>query len=218
MSSNNVIEHNEDGHKSNESVFNKFLKLEATKAQHGKFLGILPCQTKETGFYPKVDLAIWLRSCISEVEHALEGNVKGCIPRWLCGNLLQNGPGKFYFGENDVFKHLFDGSALLQKYSIKDGKVSYQCRFLRTTSFKKNIKGCKILTSEFGTNASNAAENKCKYLPGCLGRVIGLEYFKGLDHIFSDNALISVYPFGEQYYCFYESPFIQVIHLRTQKE
>ena len=30
---------------------------------------------------------------------------------------VQNGPGKFSFG-NDVFKHLFDGSALLQKEPV----------------------------------------------------------------------------------------------------
>ena len=46
-----------------------------------------------------------------------------------------NGPGKFYYGA-DVFQHLFDGSALIQKYAIaKDGQVYYQCKFLRSKSF-----------------------------------------------------------------------------------
>ena len=46
-----------------------------------------------------------------------------------------NGPGKFYYG-SDVFQHLFDGSALIQKYAIaKDGQVYYQCKFLRSKSF-----------------------------------------------------------------------------------
>ena len=80
------------------------------------------------GEYPKVDLGIWLRSCIKEVTVPIEGRVSGKIPTWITGELLQNGPGKFYFGE-DVFKHLFDGSALLQKYSISQGKVHYQCRY-----------------------------------------------------------------------------------------
>ena len=84
---------------------------------------------RQNGFYPKVDLAIWLRSCIKEVSVPLEGKVQGLIPHWITGDLLQNGPGKFYFGE-DVFKHLFDGSALLQKYSIHKGKVHYQCRWI----------------------------------------------------------------------------------------
>ena len=90
-------------------------------------LGVLPCEPRHGGIYPKVDLAIWLRSCIKEVSVPIEGQVRGSIPQWITGEFLQNGPGKFYFGE-DVFKHLFDGSALLQKYSIEKGKVYYQCR------------------------------------------------------------------------------------------
>ena len=191
--------------------FNKYLKQEAERAPHDNYLGILPCQTKESGFYPKTDLGVWLRSCINEVEKPLEGKIKGKIPRWICGSLLQNGPGKFYFGDTDVFNHLFDGSALLQKYAIKDGKVSYQCRFLRTEAFMKNINAGKILTSEFGTNASQQVENQNRYIPDFLNRITKM---RELDHIMSDNAMISVYPFGDEHYCFYESPFIQVIYIR----
>ena len=62
------------------------------------------------------------------------------------GELLMNGPGKFYFG-NDVFQHLFDGSALVQKYAVgQDGQVYYQCKFLRTKSFLTNIKANCIAT------------------------------------------------------------------------
>ena len=72
----------------------------------------------------------------------------------------------------------------------------------------KNINAGKILTSEFGTNASHQAENQSKYIPGFLSRITKM---RALDHIMSDNAMISVYPFGDEHYCFYESPFIQVI-------
>ena len=71
----------------------------------------------------------------------------------------------------------------------------------------KNINAGKILTSEFGTNASHQAENQSKYIPGFLSRITKM---RALDHIMSDNAMISVYPFGDEHYCFYESPFIQV--------
>jgi carotenoid cleavage dioxygenase-like enzyme len=63
------------------------------------------------------------------------GQLIGRIPKWVKGDLLMNGPGKFYYG-TDVFQHLFDGSALIQKYAIaEDGEVYYQCKFLRTKSF-----------------------------------------------------------------------------------
>ena len=86
-------------------------------------------------FFFQVDLAIWLRSCIDEVSVPKRGQLIGRIPKWVKGDLLMNGPGKFYYG-TDVFQHLFDGSALIQKYAIaEDGEVYYQCKFLRTKSF-----------------------------------------------------------------------------------
>ena len=209
--SDNQKQFEEDFEKSKD--FNTYLKEEAERAPHGDFLGVLPCETNENGYWPKTDLSVWLRSCINEVEKPLAGKVTGRIPKWISGNLLQNGPGKFYFGDKDVFNHLFDGSALIQKYDIRDGKVSYTCKFLRTESFMKNINAGKILTSEFGTNASHQLENQSKYIPGFINRMTKI---RGLDHIMSDNAMISVYPFGNEHYCFYESPFIQVTYMIGQ--
>ena len=49
--------------------------------------------------------------------------------------MVQNGPGKFYFG-SDVFRHLFDGSALVRKFFISEGEVTYKCQFVKTESYK----------------------------------------------------------------------------------
>jgi hypothetical protein len=38
----------------------------------------------------------------------------GCIPKWLKGSLLRNGPGNLKVGDM-TFGHLFDGSALLHR-------------------------------------------------------------------------------------------------------
>ena len=84
----------------------------------GSTPGVLPCAPREDGFYPNVDLSIWLRSCTQETTAPLEGRVSGTIPSWLDGSLVMNGPGKFFFGDQ-VVNHLFDGSALLQKYHIR---------------------------------------------------------------------------------------------------
>ena len=78
------------------------------------------------------------------------GQLIGRIPKWVKGDLLMNGPGKFYYG-TDVFQHLFDGSALIQKYAIaEDGEVYYQCKFLRTKSFVQV--GKKRLHIQLGPN------------------------------------------------------------------
>lgn len=78
-----------------------------------------------------------MRSCEQEIIEPIEGESKGVIPLWLNGQLLRNGPGSLNVGSM-TFNHLFDSSALLHRFGIKNGKVTYQCRFLKTNSFKKN--------------------------------------------------------------------------------
>jgi len=66
------------------------LLKEAQRAIHDPLtLGILPYEPRENGLYPKVDLGIWLRSCIKEVAVPMEGKVVGIIPSWITGDFLQ---------------------------------------------------------------------------------------------------------------------------------
>ena len=69
---------------------------------------------------------IWQQEC-SYLTSVICPQREGKIPEWLEGRLIQNGPGKFSFG-SDVFNHLFDGSALLQQFTIKNGEATYMCR------------------------------------------------------------------------------------------
>lgn len=78
------------------------------------------------------------------------GVVDGIIPNWIRGSLLRNGPGNLKFGDM-TFNHLFDSAALLHRFNIKDGNVTYQSRFLQSESFKKNFAANRIVTTEFGT-------------------------------------------------------------------
>ena len=57
----------------------------------------------------------------------------GHMPSWLSGSLLMNGPGKFSYGPQTV-GHLFDGSALLQKYAVDKGRAYYMCRSEKLTT------------------------------------------------------------------------------------
>ena len=109
------------------SSVNEILSAECASGPARESSGVLPCEPRESGLYPNVDLSIWLRSCQSEPPEPLEGTVRGSLPDWLGGSLLMNGPGKFYYGDQ-VVGHLFDGSGLLQKYAVEKGKVYYDCR------------------------------------------------------------------------------------------
>lgn len=100
--------------------------------------------------YPNCDVNVWLRSCNQEVAEPIQGKVSGNIPKWLNGSLLRNGPGSLKVGEMS-FNHLFDSAALLHRFAIKDGNVTYQSKFLRSDVYKKNLAANRIVVSEFGT-------------------------------------------------------------------
>lgn len=101
-----------------------------------------------------MDPQIWIRSCKKEILEPIEGVLTGKIPKWLNGKLLMNGPGKYYFGDRRL-SHMFDGMALIQKFTIKDGKVTYQNKFLESKAYKQNTESGDINFAEFGTAAES---------------------------------------------------------------
>ncbi|XP_076293067.1 neither inactivation nor afterpotential B isoform X3 [Lasioglossum baleicum] len=148
----------------------------------------------EKNYCPNCDSSVWMRSCEKEVIEPLPGKITGTIPSWLKGTLLRNGPGSLKVGEYS-FNHLFDSSALLHRFAISDGKVTYQCRFVQTDVYKKNKAAQRIVVTEFGTKA---VPDPCQTI---FQRVAAV-FTPGED---SDNSMISVYPFGDEYYTFSES-------------
>lgn len=86
----------------------------------------------------------------------------------------------------------------MNRFCISNGQVTYQCRFLQTDCYKRNKIANRIVVNEFGTSA---APDPCQSI------------FKKITAVFkqgepSDNAMISIYPFGDEYYAFSEAPFI----------
>jgi carotenoid cleavage dioxygenase-like enzyme len=78
--------------------------------------------------------------------------IVGSIPTWLEGSLYRNGPGLFEIGDSH-FRHLFDGQAKIHKFSIRNGRVNYQSRFVHSENYKRNMVAQRIVVSEFGTLA-----------------------------------------------------------------
>ncbi|NXH43037.1 BCDO2 oxygenase, partial [Dicaeum eximium] len=89
---------------------------------------------------------------VEETPEPIPAKIKGHIPKWINGNLLRNGPGKFEFG-NDTFNHWFDGMALLHQFQLAQGRVTYRSRFLQSSSYLRNSQNSRIVASEFGTLA-----------------------------------------------------------------
>ncbi|NWT57469.1 BCDO2 oxygenase, partial [Erythrocercus mccallii] len=89
---------------------------------------------------------------VEETPEPIPAKIKGHIPKWINGNLLRNGPGKFEF-DNDKFNHWFDGMALLHQFQLAHGTVTYRSRFLQSSSYLRNSQHNRIVASEFGTLA-----------------------------------------------------------------
>lgn len=93
-----------------------------------------------------------LVTTVDETPEPIPTTVQGNIPSWINGSLLRNGPGKFEFGD-DKYTHWFDGMALMHRFHISEGKVTYCSRFLRSDSYVHNSEKNRIVASEFGTLA-----------------------------------------------------------------
>ncbi|KAF7283906.1 hypothetical protein GWI33_022737 [Rhynchophorus ferrugineus] len=154
---------------------------------------------------PNCEFQVWLRTCEQEIIDPLVGKVKGDIPKWLNGSLLRNGPGTMKAGQ-DEFQHLFDSSALLHRFGLKDGNVTYQCRFLQSEIYKKTLASNRLMITEFGTRA---APDPCHTIFRKVATLFDLKANM------SDNAMISLYPFGDEIYAFNEIPFIHRIEPKT---
>lgn len=156
-------------------------------------------------YYANCDSSVWMRSCEEEVIEPLQSSeITGSIPEWLTGTLLRNGPGNLKVGEYR-YQHLFDSSALLHKFHIANGNVTYQRRFIQTEVYKRNMTAQRIVFTEFGTCAT---PDPCHRIFHKVAAV-----FKP-DEI-SDNSMISVYPFGDEYYTFAEAPVMHRIDAKT---
>ena len=76
--------------------------------------------------------------------------VEGVIPDWLSGTLVRNGPARFRL-EDKTLNHWFDGLAMLHKFDIANGHVSYANKFLDTPALRA-VKDGKMKYGEFATD------------------------------------------------------------------
>ncbi|XP_041656577.1 beta,beta-carotene 9',10'-oxygenase-like [Cheilinus undulatus] len=138
---------------------------------------------------------------MEETPVPIPTEVHGTIPSWINGNLLRNGPGKFEFG-NTHYNHWFDGMAMLHKFKIEEGQVTYMSRFLQSDAYKKNSERDRIVMSEFGTLAM---PDPCKnFFQRFLSRFEMIEA--------TDNASVSFVKYKGDYYVSTETNFMHRVN------
>jgi carotenoid cleavage dioxygenase-like enzyme len=77
--------------------------------------------------------------------------VRGSVPPWLTGTLVRTAPAKFEVGDRG-YKHWFDGLAMLHKFALAAGRVSYANRYLRSQSYLEATATGRISRGEFATD------------------------------------------------------------------
>jgi beta,beta-carotene 9',10'-dioxygenase len=130
----------------------------------------------------------------------------GELPAWLHGSLLRTGPAKFEVG-GERMKHWFDGLAMLHRFTIDDGRVSYGSRFLESRSYRAAREQGRIVYGEFATDP-------CRSL---FKRVQTLFSQKALSDALPDNANINVTKLGERFIAMTETPLPVQFDARTLK-
>ena len=75
------------------------------------------------------------RSLTAETPAPVALAVTARCPSWLKGTLLRTGPSKFEVGAR-TYNHWFDGLAMLHRFALADGGVTYANRFLESKAFR----------------------------------------------------------------------------------
>jgi beta,beta-carotene 9',10'-dioxygenase len=118
--------------------------------------------------------------------------LSGELPAWLGGSLLRTGPAKFEVGENRM-RHWFDGLAMLHRFTIDAGKVSYGNRYLQSRNYRTAMEQGHMVYGEFATDPCRSLFKRVQTLfaPG-----------KALP----DNANVNVTRLGERFISMTETP------------
>ncbi|XP_028812374.1 beta,beta-carotene 15,15'-dioxygenase isoform X1 [Denticeps clupeoides] len=138
----------------------------------------------------------------TETPEPVRAEVAGIIPDWLQGTLVRNGPGMFSVGQTS-YDHWFDGLALIHSYTFKDGEVFYRSKYLKSNTYKKNTGANRIVVTEFGTMVY---PDPCKNI---FSRTFS--HFSNIIADFTDNNLVNIIRYGEDYYASSEVNFINQI-------
>uniref|UniRef100_A0A8D2ZN28 Beta-carotene oxygenase 1, like n=2 Tax=Scophthalmus maximus TaxID=52904 RepID=A0A8D2ZN28_SCOMX len=142
----------------------------------------------------------------SETPNPVKAQVKGSLPSWLQGTLIRNGPGLFSVGSSE-YNHWFDGMSLIHSFTFDNGEVTYRSKFLKSNTYKQNIKADRIVVSEFGTMIY---PDPCKNI-----------FARAFSHLcnvipdFTDNNLINIIRYGQDYYASSEVHYMNQIDPAT---
>jgi beta,beta-carotene 9',10'-dioxygenase len=117
--------------------------------------------------------------------------VVGQVPDWLSGTLLRTAPARFEVGKT-ALTHWFDGHAMLHRFEIDGGKITYCSRYLESDAAHEALKAGELVRGEYGTDPER----------GVLSRLTSLVHAPKL----TDNCNVNVVARGELVLALTETP------------
>jgi beta,beta-carotene 9',10'-dioxygenase len=115
--------------------------------------------------------------------------VIGELPSWLGGSLVRVTPAKFDV-EAGTIRHWFDGLAMLHRFALRHGNVSYANRFIRSDAYEKAQNGERL--------SQGFATDPCRVIFKRVQTMFAPE--------FTDNANVNLMRLGERYVAMTETP------------
>jgi all-trans-8'-apo-beta-carotenal 15,15'-oxygenase len=91
-------------------------------------------------------------SLATEYRHWVPSHrIEGSLPADLEGTLFRNGPGRNELAGRR-FGHWFDGDGMVHAFTLRDGHVHYQNRYVRTSKYVSETRAGRITRRSFGQN------------------------------------------------------------------
>ncbi|XP_068681923.1 carotenoid-cleaving dioxygenase, mitochondrial-like [Montipora foliosa] len=140
-----------------------------------------------------------------ERPEPIRAEIRGKIPSWLNGTLIRNGPGRFECGDTS-FNHWFDGQALLHRFHIQEGNVTYSNKFVRSESYADSLNRGNSCHLEFG---SFIPPDPCQNI---FSRFFSRYWGQELSF---DNTCVNVFPMKDKMYATTESEILFQIDPKT---
>ncbi|RUS90529.1 hypothetical protein EGW08_001706 [Elysia chlorotica] len=135
------------------------------------------------------------------MDKPIDVEVTGEVPTWINGSLFRDGPGLFKIGPT-VWNNLFDGYAVLQRWTIRDGKVTYQASILDSENYKKSAKHRRIVGEGIGCHFPDPCDTLFRRL---FNRFIPSQPV-------NDNTNVNFIEIGDRIFAMTESPSINEIN------
>ena len=140
------------------------------------------------------DFRVGLEALDAElVDTELE--TRGTWPTWLRGTLVRNGPGRWTAqpeGRGERSRHWFDGLAMLQRFRIEEGRVTYANRYVHSPAWRAAAETGRFAYAEVGTVPTRSVVERVRRF--------------GRPPVTGTNAVVNVLQLGGRHVAVTETP------------